>query len=59
MFAETNAECAKEGWEVLPDGDRTVKPTARATSAAFPATTPDYLQKMASHIAFLERKSQG
>ena len=39
--------------------ERTVKPKARVSDEVFLATTPDYLQKMANHIAFLERKSQG
>lgn len=40
--------------------DRTVKPKARASAEGegnIPSTTPEYLQRMASHIAFLERQS--
>ncbi|CAM9744610.1 unnamed protein product [Ectocarpus fasciculatus] len=52
--------CLKEGWEVGTTAEKTVKPAARVIpDDAIPAATPDYLQKMASHIAFLERQSQG
>eukprot|EP00752_Nemacystus_decipiens_P009271 g8283.t1 len=59
---DAEKECAKEGWQVeaaAAGADKTVKPRARASADEIPATTPDYLQKMASHIAFLERQSQG
>eukprot|EP00903_Cladosiphon_okamuranus_P012642 g11827.t1 len=57
---DAEKECKTEGWAVEAAGaDKAVKPKARVIADEIPATTPDYLQKMASHIAFLERQSQG
>lgn len=59
-FCLTHSECATEGWEVVAAGaEKTVKPKARVSAEAIPTITPDYLQKMANHIAFLERQNQG
>ncbi|CAM9200964.1 unnamed protein product [Scytosiphon promiscuus] len=58
---DAEKECAKEGWEIVGTGaERTVNPKPRVGSDGnIPTTTPDYLQKMAKHIAFLERRNQG
>ncbi|CAM9871874.1 unnamed protein product [Pylaiella littoralis] len=57
---DAEKECATEGWEVVAAGaEKTVKPKARVSAEAIPTITPDYLQKMANHIAFLERQNQG
>ncbi|CAM9998809.1 unnamed protein product [Ascophyllum nodosum] len=53
---EAEKECAKEGWEVQAG---TVKPKPRAKTETILSTTPDYLNKMARHITFLERQNQG
>ncbi|CAN0098128.1 unnamed protein product, partial [Hapterophycus canaliculatus] len=58
---DAEKECAREGWEIVGTGaERTVKPKPRVGSSGhISTTTPDYLQKMAKHIAFLERRNQG
>lgn len=54
-------ECVKQGWAIeAGEAGKTVKPAPiKPTVPTVSTTTPDYLQKMARHITFLEQQSLG